>query len=299
VAEKVDIFMPLFVADYLADTTDLTAEEHGAYMLLLMALWRQDGRLENSPHRLARTAKVPADRWPDVWAAIERFFDVNPQAITQGRLIKELDKARVRKAVATENGVKGAAKRWGGHSEAIARPVADGSQNLNSSTSPSEEKLPPRDPSTTEHGTGPISAGSLMAIWCMARNEEFKGHPMDVRGSGIKPERQWAGCELVNSMPGSRPHVEQSMRRFWQQVKAGTFKGAKNAGESPSLAWGMWLDWFRGYFERATGKIAEIRSARTDRSGRQAAPRAPPISVRREDTEPPSDRPLAFSPGET
>ena len=145
-SEKVDIFMPLFVADYLADTTDLTAEEHGAYLLLLMASWRNGGVLENDPQRLSRTAKVPPKRWPAVWDAIGRFFDVEGKNISQGRLVDELEKARGRKAAASENGARGAAKRWGGYGQAIGSPVANDVAKNSSSPSPSpsqEEKALP------------------------------------------------------------------------------------------------------------------------------------------------------------
>ena len=67
-------YMPLFIGDYLADTSDLSAQEHGAYLLLLMTMWRRGGWLPSHGDRLARIAAVSADRWPAVWEVISGFF---------------------------------------------------------------------------------------------------------------------------------------------------------------------------------------------------------------------------------
>lgn len=85
-------YMPLFVADYLADTTDLTTEQHGAYLLLLMALWRHGGTLPNDPAKLARIARVSPRRWHLVGPAVLEFFDVGVDTVRHGRLETELQK---------------------------------------------------------------------------------------------------------------------------------------------------------------------------------------------------------------
>lgn len=86
-------FMQLYVGDYLADTMDLTTEQHGAYMLLLMNMWRHDARLPNDPAKLARIARVSPRRWHQIWAAIERFFFVDGNDIGNKRLDREHQKA--------------------------------------------------------------------------------------------------------------------------------------------------------------------------------------------------------------
>lgn len=57
-------WMPLHIADYLADTGHLTATEHGAYLLLIMHYW-QNGHLPENERVIARIAKLTPEQWEE------------------------------------------------------------------------------------------------------------------------------------------------------------------------------------------------------------------------------------------
>jgi uncharacterized protein YdaU (DUF1376 family) len=92
--------MPLFVADYLADTQHLNAEEHGVYLLLLMHQW-QHGSIPNDEELLSRIAKMQLQsNWSRVWRRVSPFFKhgktvggVDETILQQGRCVAELEKA--------------------------------------------------------------------------------------------------------------------------------------------------------------------------------------------------------------
>ncbi|EBU7151572.1 hypothetical protein DKU94_23725, partial [Salmonella enterica subsp. enterica serovar Typhimurium] len=49
-------YMQLYIADYLADTMHLSAEEHGAYLLLMFNYWQTGRAIPKS--RLAKIARI-------------------------------------------------------------------------------------------------------------------------------------------------------------------------------------------------------------------------------------------------
>jgi len=74
-------YMPLYVADYIGDTQHLTTEQHGAYLLLLMAMWRNGGSLPNDASKLSRIARVSFRRWAQVSPEVMEFFTVEGDCI--------------------------------------------------------------------------------------------------------------------------------------------------------------------------------------------------------------------------
>ncbi len=103
--------IPLFGDAYLADTTHLTTEEHGAYLLLMMAAWRQeDCSLPVDDRKLARITGLSLRKWGAIKETILEFWKVENGRISQARLSKE--HAYVRQK--SESNRKSAEARWSG-----------------------------------------------------------------------------------------------------------------------------------------------------------------------------------------
>lgn len=102
----------LWTDAYLADTTHLSAEEHGVYLLLLMAAWRTpDCSLPDDDDRLARMARVGLKKWRQVRAVMEQFWTVENKCWTQKRLLKERARSDMLRSRQSDAGKASALKR--------------------------------------------------------------------------------------------------------------------------------------------------------------------------------------------
>lgn len=66
-------WFPLYVADFVADTLHLTAEQTGAYVLLLMHYWQHRG-LPSDDRILSRISRVHPPHWPRTREVLRQFF---------------------------------------------------------------------------------------------------------------------------------------------------------------------------------------------------------------------------------
>jgi uncharacterized protein YdaU (DUF1376 family) len=104
--------MPLWIGDYLADTMHLSATQHGAYLLLLMAHWRRPEGLPNDQEFLAGTAKVQLEHWHSIAIAVLPYFVEKDGRIFHKRLMKERSAAEENHAKRCAAGKKGAKQRY-------------------------------------------------------------------------------------------------------------------------------------------------------------------------------------------
>lgn len=67
-------WMPLHIDDYISDTDHLTATEHGAYLLLIMKYWREDG-LPSDEALIRRYAKLSVEQWAESRDVLAALFE--------------------------------------------------------------------------------------------------------------------------------------------------------------------------------------------------------------------------------
>lgn len=109
---KVDAWMPLYIAEYTADTTRFTTEQHGAYLLIIMDYWR-NGPPPDDDVVLAQVAKLPPARWRAIRKILAPKFKIADGVWKHKRVEIELNKARNMNEQRSIAGKASAAKRWG------------------------------------------------------------------------------------------------------------------------------------------------------------------------------------------
>ncbi|ENO5801100.1 DUF1376 domain-containing protein [Shigella sonnei] len=85
-------YMQLYIADYLADTMHLSAEEHGAYLLLMFNYWQTGKSIPKN--RLAKIARLTNERWADVEPSLQEFFCDNGEEWVHLRIEEDLASVR-------------------------------------------------------------------------------------------------------------------------------------------------------------------------------------------------------------
>jgi uncharacterized protein YdaU (DUF1376 family) len=102
--------MPLYTDALIADTTHLTAAEFGAYMLLLIAMWRSGGSLPDVEADIRRISRIRDNHWDRSRDRIFALFAREDGRLTQKRLQAEFEKSTERHERRSAAGRKGGKK---------------------------------------------------------------------------------------------------------------------------------------------------------------------------------------------
>jgi uncharacterized protein YdaU (DUF1376 family) len=149
-SEKTDIWMPVYIGDYLADTADLNAEHSGCYLHWLMHYWRK-GPLPDDIRALVLIGKLDSENTTAiVRALLEKYFYKGSDGLWhQKRADKEKAKSEFYRDRASLGG-QARAEKAARNSRGRFAPASPASKpashqlddQLESSTSPSPLPLP-------------------------------------------------------------------------------------------------------------------------------------------------------------
>src|SRR2546425_80682 len=101
-------FMPVATDALIADTVHMSAEEFGAYVRILCAMWRSRGLLDDAPGQLARIAGIGPKRWGTVGPHVMALMRVEGGKVSQKRLLATWDFVQNKRRKRAE----AANKRW-------------------------------------------------------------------------------------------------------------------------------------------------------------------------------------------
>ena len=139
---KVDIWMPLYVADLIADTTHLSNNEFGAYMRLICAYWRNRGPLPETQNSLRNICHASKDEWQELRETLADFFETENGHWRHDRVDIELDAAIERKEAQFLRTRKATAARLQRNGHDDRNVTSDVTTNVTLSSSPSPSPSP-------------------------------------------------------------------------------------------------------------------------------------------------------------
>jgi uncharacterized protein YdaU (DUF1376 family) len=278
--------MPLYIGDYIADTSRLSTLEHGAYMLLIMDYWR-NGSLPNDDKKLARIVRLSDQDWAAIKENIAELFlpDWKHKRIER-ELARSLKKSEEAKAAAE--------KRWQSkgnavehanamptHSECNADAYADAilpqpqSSNEDSSSFHSDDSVATAPPTVRKRKASTAISQELPINWQPDDSDRdyarVNNFPASIFEKSLEDMRLWAKANRI------RKHDwHATLKGFMRRDAEKLANGISNARAGPQTA-----PKENFFYKRAREKLAENQSHEPSRN--QAI------------DDPGSDEPSAFS----
>jgi uncharacterized protein YdaU (DUF1376 family) len=202
-------WMPLYVADYLADTGHLSAAEHGAYFLLMMQYWRL-GSLPADDAQLRNIVRLSAGQWDRAKGTLLDFFTREGEVYRHKRLDAEREMAAANLAAKSARAHAGARGRWTKNAPSIAQALPE----------PCSKDAPLPSPSPGSSGEEPSRARESESE-TDSFEEFWKAYGIVPNASKPDARRAWAQSEgarpddtlLAACVRAYRAHLDAQTRR--------------------------------------------------------------------------------------
>ncbi len=130
---KTDIWMPIYIGDFLKDTTHLNTEETSLYLLILVHLWNNEGTI--TIQKLARILRFSDKKMRKKLKNFSEFFSCMNGELFQKRLFFEWEKSQQNREIRSEVGKLGGRPKT--KRKPIGKPIANQKGNQNKTPSPS------------------------------------------------------------------------------------------------------------------------------------------------------------------
>lgn len=218
---KVDIWMPVYIGDYLRDTEELNAEEHGAYLLLLMHYWLKGGVIGSDVARLSRVARTSEETARFI---LGYYFTLEDGNYKNKRADEEMGNAQKRRDAARENGRSGGRPRknnpqiTGGFSVGIPDDNRAGNPQKSSSSSSSSSSSPiPIQEEEKNNIICPDSDSDKPKRFTKPTLEEVQAYCLE-RHNSVNPEKFIDYYESCGWKVGNKPMKNwQAAVRTWEK----------------------------------------------------------------------------------
>ena len=228
--EKADVWMPLYIGDYLAATQRLTTEQHGAYLLLLIDYWR-NGPPPFDDAVLSQITRLKLSTWRKMKPVIIGFFKPDEGLLVHSRVDAERTNAGERRAMFRAKAKSAAEARWAKKVDApsIAQALPEDMLKPCPSPSPSlttvrgDESPGDQVKSLFEAGVGLLTktgstastARSLIGKWRKAQSDETVAAAIaDAKRLEISDPKAWITARLAKAANDSSDFYASIDRTF-------------------------------------------------------------------------------------
>lgn len=247
---RVDVYLPLYVRDFLTSTIGWTAEERGHYLTLLMIQWDR-GSLPAEAEDLERLS--PGVR--QCWSVLAGKFPVSDDGTRRNAKLEEhrtrCVEIREKRSQAAKSAASG---RWSGDASRIANASQTHSKRIANACHPTSTST---STSTSNAGSSPDGEDSQQAAPVVATSEPPKRRTRSRPKDAIRwdSEHGWHGITdtdrttWATAYPACKLDIELVRATEW--LKANPTKARKS----------NWRKFLVGWLTRSQDRGGTIRSA--------------------------------------